>query len=114
MTADIVLYKSEAVPVGEDQLPHLELAREIVRRFNHRFGPVFPEPQALVTEETARIMSLTDPEKKMSKTLGPDSYVALSDEPDAIRRKVRRAVTDVGPRPEGGMSPGVRNLFGLL
>lgn len=113
-TADIIIYKAEAVPVGQDQLPHLELAREIVRRFNHLFGHVFPEPQAIVTQETARIMSLTDPEKKMSKSLGPDSYVALADEPDVIRRKLRRAVTDVGPRPEGEMSPGVRNLFGLL
>ncbi|MFO7245828.1 MAG: tryptophan--tRNA ligase [Thermaerobacter sp.] len=113
-TADIIIYKAEAVPVGEDQLPHLELAREIVRRFNHQFGPVFPEPQAIVTRETARIMSLTEPEKKMSKSLGPDSYVALADEPDEVRRKLRRAVTDVGPRPDGEMSPGVRNLFGLL
>ncbi|HEX6989901.1 MAG TPA: tryptophan--tRNA ligase, partial [Bacillota bacterium] len=114
MTADIVMYKAEAVPVGEDQLPHLELAREIVRRFNHQYGPIFPEPQAMVTRETARIMSLTEPERKMSKSLGPDSYVALADEPEVIRRKLRRAVTDEGPRPGGGMSPGVRNLFGLL
>lgn len=111
-TADIVIYKAEAVPVGEDQLPHLELAREIVRRFNHTFGPLFPEPQALIQKESARIMSLTHPDKKMSKSLGPDSYIALADDPEVIRRKIRRAVTDVGPA--GEMSPGVRNLFGLL
>lgn len=112
-TADIILYKAEAVPVGEDQIPHLELAREIVRRFNHLFGPVFPEPQAIVNKETARIMSLTDPEKKMSKQLGPDNYIALADDPDEIRRKIRRAVTDTGGQ-GNEMSPGVRNLFTLL
>lgn len=111
-TADIIIYKAEAVPVGEDQLPHLELAREIVRRFNHMFGHVFPEPQAIVGQETARIMSLSHPEKKMSKSLGPDAYIALADGPDEIRRKIRRAVTDTGPGEE--MSAGVRNLFGLL
>ena len=111
-TADIIIYKAEAVPVGEDQLPHLELAREIVRRFNHMFGPLFPEPEAIVGRETARIMSLTHPEKKMSKSLGPDAYIALADTPDEIRRKIRRAVTDTGPGE--AMSAGVRNLFGLL
>lgn len=111
--ADIIIYKAEAVPVGEDQLPHLELSREIVRRFNHMFGHVFPEPQAIVNKETARIMSLTDPDKKMSKSLGPDNYIALADEPDDIRRKIRRAVTDSGGQGTE-MSPGVRNLFGLL
>lgn len=113
MTADIIIYKAEAVPVGEDQLPHLELAREIVRRFNHLFGPTFPEPQAIVDRDVARIMSLTDPEKKMSKSLGPDNYIALADDPDLIRRKIRRAVTDTGVG-QSDMSPGVRNLFTLL
>lgn len=112
-TADIVIYKSEKVPVGEDQLPHLEMARELVRRFNHLFGPIFPEPQAIVNKDTARIMSLTHPDRKMSKSLGDDSYIALSDEPDVIRKKLRRAVTDTGPQ-GGEMSAGVRNLFDLL
>ncbi|PZN07452.1 MAG: tryptophan--tRNA ligase [Bacillota bacterium] len=114
MAADIVLYKAEVVPVGEDQLPHLELTREIVRRFHHLFGVrIFPEPQALVPQDTARIMSLTDPEKKMSKTLGPRSLIALSDPPEAIREKIMKAVTDTGPSGER-MSPGVANLFQLL
>ena len=114
MAADIVLYKAEVVPVGEDQLPHLELTREIVRRFHHLFGvKIFPEPQALVQEDTARIMSLTEPEKKMSKSLGPRSLIALADSPEDIRDKIMKAVTDTGPRgPE--MSPGVANLFHLL
>lgn len=114
MAADIVLYKADVVPVGEDQLPHLELTREIVRRFHHQFGvKIFPEPQALVPEDTARIMSLTEPEKKMSKTLGPRSLIALADTPEEIRDKIMKAVTDTGPSgPE--MSPGVANLFHLL
>lgn len=112
MAADIVLYKSRVVPVGEDQLPHLELAREIVRAFNGRFGDTFPEPQAYLGRG-ARIMSLTQPTKKMSKSLGPKNYIALADKPDVIRTKISRAVTDIGP---GGreMSPGVKNLFELM
>ncbi|MBE0449108.1 MAG: tryptophan--tRNA ligase [Actinobacteria bacterium] len=112
MAADIVLYKSSIVPVGEDQLPHLELAREIVRAFNGRFGDTFLEPHAYLGRG-ARIMSLTEPTKKMSKSLGPQNYIALADKPDEIRRKISRAVTDIGPG-GGPMSPGVRNLFELM
>lgn len=112
MAADIILYKAEVVPVGEDQQPHVELTREIVRRFNHAFGETFPEPRALITEDTARVKSLTEPEKKMSKSLGPRSYIALTDEPDVIRDKIMKAVTDAGPGDE--MGPGVESLFGLL
>ncbi len=111
--ADILLYKAEVVPVGEDQLPHVELAREIVRRFNHRFGDTFPEPEAEVPRHTARIMSLTEPEKKMSKSLGPDSYISIGDDPETVKEKVMKAVTDTGPT-SGEMSPGVANLFTLL
>lgn len=111
MAADILLYKADTVPVGDDQLQHLELTREITRRFNAAFGPTFPEPQARLSTG-ARIMALNEPEKKMSKSV-PGSYVALTDTPDEIRRKVRRAVTDTGPA-SGEMSPGVQNLFTLL
>ncbi|BAS26066.1 tryptophan--tRNA ligase [Limnochorda pilosa] len=111
MAADILIYKADTVPVGEDQVQHLELAREIARRFNGTFGPTFPEPQPRLTAG-ARIMALTDPESKMSKSV-PGSYVALTDPPDEIRRRLRRAVTDTGPT-TGEMSPGVRNLFTLL
>lgn len=90
MTADIVLYKAEVVPVGEDQLPHLELAREIVRRFNNLFGNTFPEPEAKLTSFPL-ILGL-DGKEKMSKQLGNDIEIALSDE-ETIER-VTTAVTD--------------------
>jgi tryptophanyl-tRNA synthetase len=109
--ADILLYKAGLVPVGEDQLQHLELAREIARKFNRAFGETFPEPQPALTQ-APRIMALNDPAKKMSKSI-PGSFVSLSDDDESIRKKVGRAVTDVGPTP-GEMGPGVRNLFTLL
>lgn len=87
--ADILLYKATAVPVGIDQAPHVELAREIARSFNRRFGPVFPEPQALLTESPK--LPGTDG-RKMSKSL--DNCIYLDDAPDAIAAKVRRLVTD--------------------
>jgi len=87
--ADILMYKANAVPVGEDQLPHLELTREICRRFNSLYGEVFPEPEAKLTS-TPRILG-TDG-RKMSKSYG--NFIALSDEPDEIRRKVWEMFTD--------------------
>jgi tryptophanyl-tRNA synthetase len=90
MTADIVLYKAEVVPVGEDQLPHLELAREIARRFNNLFGDTFPEPQAKLT--SSPIVFGLDGKEKMSKQLGNDVELALS-EPETVDR-VMTAVTD--------------------
>ena len=89
-TADIILYKANAVPVGEDQLPHLELAREIVRRFNHLFGPTFPEPQAKLTE-VPLIVGL-DGHQKMSKSL--ENHIELAATPDETQRRVRTAFTD--------------------
>ena len=89
-TADIILFKATAVPVGEDQLQHLELAREIVRRFNRKFGPVFPEPQA-VTTQGARVLGL-DGKAKMSKSL--NNYIGLVETPAEIWDKLRPAVTD--------------------
>ncbi len=93
MAADILLYKAEVVPVGEDQLQHLEMARETARRFNRLFGQTFPEPKSLLTK-AARLMSLTDPSKKMSKSDNPDSYIALSDAPEVIEKKLAQAMTD--------------------
>lgn len=110
--ADILLYKAEIVPVGEDQIQHLELTRDLARRFNYLFGETFPEPEARVPKGAARIMALNDPTKKMSKSV-PGSYIALHMEPDEIRTMVRRAVTDTGPQGDE-MSPGVANLFTLL
>lgn len=109
--ADILLYKADVVPVGEDQLQHLEVTRVIARRFNNQFGPTFPEPQPKMTTAT-RIMALNDPTKKMSKSL-EGSAIMLSDTDEAVLRHVKRAVTDLGPKTDE-MSPGVKNLFTLL
>ena len=94
MAADILLYGASVVPVGEDQVQHLELARTLVRRFNAKFGKTFVEPKPILTE-AKRIMSLDDPTKKMSKSR-PQGCLFLDDEPDVIRKKVQRAVTDSG------------------
>ncbi len=110
MTADIVIYKADTVPVGEDQVAHLELAREIVRRFNHIFGPTFPEPQAKLTE-TALIVGL-DGSNKMSKSL--DNHVELAATPEETRKRVMGAVTD--PQRQRKSDPGrpeVCNVFSL-
>ncbi len=97
MAADILLYDTSAVPVGEDQMQHLELTRVIARRFNESFGQTFTVPQALIQKYGARIMSLQDPSKKMSKSDPSDlSKILLTDESDAIRKKIMRAVTDSG------------------
>ena len=89
-TADIVLYKANAVPVGEDQLPHLELAREIVRRFNNLFGPTFPEPQAKLTE--APLILGLDGKQKMSKSL--DNHIDIASSPEETGKRVLTAFTD--------------------
>lgn len=89
-TADIILYKANAVPVGEDQLPHLELAREIVRRFNNLFGETFPEPQARLTE--APLIVGLDGQQKMSKSL--DNHIDLAASPEEVLQRTRTAFTD--------------------
>ena len=108
MAADILIYKPTKVPVGEDQTQHVELTRAIARRFNNRFGKTFPEPKTFLTKPL-RIMSLTDPEKKMSKT--GDEALMLDDEPKEIMRKLKKAVTATDAKHH---SPGVDNLFILL
>jgi tryptophanyl-tRNA synthetase len=95
--ADILLYNADEVPVGEDQRQHVELAREIARRFNSTYGEVFVEPQAVIPETGARIMDLQNPESKMSTTYGSEAgLVYIDDEPDAIVKKIKRAQTDSG------------------
>lgn len=95
-SADILLYKASYVPIGKDQEPHLELARELAKRFNHHFhGNYFIEPKALF-EEIPKIMSLQDPFKKMSKSHKEDSYISLLDDSSAIHKKIAKAVTDSG------------------
>ncbi len=88
--ADILLYKGDAVPVGEDQVPHIEITREIARRFNNQYGEVFPEPEALLTK-FSRLPGL-DGATKMSKSLG--NTILLSDEPETVKTKLKKAVTD--------------------
>lgn len=91
MAADVLLFKAEAVPVGDDQLQHLELTRETARRFNKRYGKIFPEPKALLTK-AARLMSLKNPLEKMSKSVS-DSSIGVFDEPTVIFEKIRGATT---------------------
>jgi tryptophanyl-tRNA synthetase len=112
-TADILLYKGELVPVGEDQLQHLELANTILRKFNNKFGEYFQKIDPIVSK-SARVMSLQEPQNKMSKSLGASNYIALRDDADTIRKKIMSAKTDAGPQKDGHMSPGVDNLFTLL
>lgn len=97
MAADILIYNADLVPVGEDQKQHLELTRDLAGRFNHRFGDYFTLPEPYIPEVGARIMSLDDASKKMSKSNpNPGSYIALLDSPDEIRKKISRATTDSG------------------
>lgn len=109
--ADILMSKGTVVPVGADQVQHVELTRDIARFFNRKFGETFLEPKALLTD-IPRVMSLIDPAKKMSKSM-PGSFVSLADTPEEIKSKLRGAVTDMGAK-TGEMSPGVANLFTLL
>lgn len=97
MAADILLYNTEIVPVGDDQRQHVELARDIASRFNNEFGKVFTIPQAVIKKEGARIMSLLDPSKKMSKSdPNQNNCIALLDNTAEAKKKIRRAVTDSG------------------
>lgn len=119
MAADILLYKAEGVPVGKDQEQHIELARTIARKFNQKFGNIFGESSALLPEEGAKIMSLTDPKKKMSKSDDPKSCVFLFDSPDEIRKKIMSAQTDSGKDIIYNVAkkPGISNLliiYGLI
>jgi tryptophanyl-tRNA synthetase len=111
MASDIIIYNSDIVPVGEDQVQHVEFARTLARKFDSQFEKIFNEPQAMLTK-FKRVMSLTNPIKKMSKTDSANSYIAILDSESNIRKKIASAVTDDGPGKE--MSPGVKNLFELL
>ncbi len=108
--ADILIYKAEGVPVGEDQVQHIELARDLARRFNSKFGQTLPEPKPLLNE-TKRILGL-DGKGKMSKSNSPATYIALNDSPDVIREKIAAATTDTGQGEE--ISEGTKNLLGLV
>ncbi len=119
MAADILLYQTKAVPVGNDQKQHLELTRDLATRMNNRYGDIFtlPEPYIPSVEAGGRIMSLLEPEKKMSKSdENTGNYIALLDNPDVIRKKLKRAVTDTDNsiRYNRDTKPGVSNLLTLL
>ncbi len=116
MAADILLYQTNLVPVGHDQKQHLEICRDIAQRFNGIYGDVFTIPEGYIPKVGARIMSLQEPTRKMSKSDPEDTFVALTDDPDTIRRKIKRAVTDSDGEirfdPEN--KPGVSNLLSIM
>ncbi len=116
MAADILIYNPDFVPVGEDQLQHVELTRTLARKFNSQFGDTFKEPKALIQKTGARIMGLDDPTKKMSKSAASaNNYINLLDTPEEIRRKIKIAVTDSGKEikfnPES--KPAISNLLSI-
>jgi tryptophanyl-tRNA synthetase len=114
--ADILAYKTDEVPVGDDQVQHIELAREIARRFNQTYDEIFVEPKHVIPEVGARIMDLQDPTAKMSTTSGSESgLVYVDDEADAIRAKLKRAQTDSGSEVvRGPGKEGISNLIEVL
>jgi len=117
MAADILLYAAHAVPVGDDQRQHLELARELAVRFNHRYGETFTVPEAAIPGAAARVMDLQHPERKMSKSVeSPLGTIGLLDSAEEITRKVKKAVTDTDGevRYDRAAKPGVANLLELL
>jgi tryptophanyl-tRNA synthetase len=116
MAADILLYQTERVPIGDDQRQHLELTRDLAERFNSRYGETFKLPEGIFPEVGARIMDLQEPERKMSTTGGtPQGTIGLLDPPDTVRRKVRSAVTDSGSEVRRGEDkPGITNLIDIM
>lgn len=115
MAADILLYDTATVPVGEDQKQHVELTRDLAQRFNSRFGETFVVPEPLIQREGARIMGLDDPTKKMSKSAASEyNYIALSDDADTIRKKIKKAVTDSGSEiVYADDKPALKNLINI-
>lgn len=115
MAADILLYQTDLVPVGDDQKQHLELARDLANRFNNRYSPTFKIPEGYYPKGGARVMSLQEPTKKMSKSdSNENAFILLEDDPDTIKRKIKRSVTDsegvVRYSPE---QPGIKNLLDI-
>jgi len=119
MAADILLYKADCVPVGDDQKQHLELARDIANRFNNLYGDVFTVPEPYIPEFGARVMSLQEPTKKMSKSdTNPANFIGLLEDPKKITKKIKRAMTDSDEQAriyfDVAEKPGVSNLLSLL
>ncbi len=115
MAADIMLYQTDIVPVGEDQKQHVELARTIAKKFNQRFGQTFKIPEVKLPKSGARIMSLVDPKQKMSKSGSPENYIGLFDEPNEIKSKIMGAITDLDKsvKYDPEKKPGVSNLMAI-
>lgn len=116
MAADILLYNTDLVPVGQDQKQHLEIARDIANRFNNTYSPTFKIPDPYIPKVGAKVMSLQEPTKKMSKSDdNPNAYILIMDPPEVIRKKISRAVTDsLGVINYSDEQPGVKNLLDLL
>jgi len=115
MAADILLYDTNFVPVGEDQLQHVEIARVLAKRFNNTFGKTFVIPEPFIVKEGMRIMGLDDPTKKMSKSASSEyNYIALTDSPEKIREKIKKAVTDSGKNIKySDDQPAIKNLINI-
>ena len=115
MAADILMYDTEKVPVGEDQIQHVELTRTLGRRFNSQFGETFKIPESHVVKEGMRIMGLDDPTKKMSKSAASEyNYIAITDDAETIKKKIKKAVTDSGSEIEYSESkPTLYNLINI-
>ncbi|GAA0733478.1 tryptophan--tRNA ligase [Clostridium oceanicum] len=116
MAADILLYNADLVPVGGDQKQHLELTRDIAQRFNNTYSPTFTIPEPYIPKSGAKIMSLQEPTKKMSKSSdNPNSYILIMDPPNVIRKKINRSVTDsLGTVKYTDDQPGIKNLMTIL
>jgi tryptophanyl-tRNA synthetase len=115
MAADILLYDTAVVPVGKDQMQHIELARTLAKRFNDKFGETFVIPEGKLSEEGALIMGLDDPTKKMSKSAASEyNYIALTDDAETVRRKIKKAVTDSGSEIiYSDSKPALKNLINI-
>lgn len=116
MAADILLYQTDVVPVGEDQKQHIEFTRMIAEKFNKKFGETFKLPKAFIDKNAARIMGLDDPRKKMSKSSkSKNNYILLLEKPDEIRRKIKSAVTDSGSeiKYDSEEKPAISNLLSI-
>lgn len=115
MAADILLYDTDIVPVGKDQMQHIELARDLAERFNKRFGETFVVPEGKLSKEGQLIMGLDDPSKKMSKSAASEyNYIALTDDADTVRRKIKKAVTDSGSEiVYSDDKPALKNLINI-
>jgi tryptophanyl-tRNA synthetase len=115
MAADILLYQTDIVPVGQDQKQHVELTRSLAKKFNRKYGKTFKEPSCQISKAGAKIMSLTQPKKKMSKTDEPNSYIEVFEEEESIRKKIMSATTDSDKKIRYDLKkkPGISNLLNI-